>query len=128
MKKFIKRDGSIGMDISRLRPRGAKVNKSAKNTTGVVSFMDLYSMTTGLIGQRGRRDALMISMDISHLDIEDLIDIKTDLTRVTKANISVRMNDEFMNAVENNETFRCEFIVEGSNENLVKEVMQKDYL
>jgi ribonucleoside-diphosphate reductase alpha chain len=85
-------------------------------------------MTTGLIGQRGRRDALMISMDISHLDIEDLIDIKTNLTRVTKANISVRMNDEFMNAVENNETYRFEFIVEGSNEHIVKEVMQKDYL
>lgn len=80
MKEIIKRDGSIGMDIYRLRPRGAKVNKSAKNTTGAVSFMNLYSMTAGLIGQRGRRG------DISHPHIEDLIDIKTDLTRVTKAN------------------------------------------
>ncbi|MCB5943088.1 ribonucleoside-diphosphate reductase, adenosylcobalamin-dependent, partial [bacterium 210820-DFI.6.52] len=70
-------------------PRGAKVNNSAKNTTGAVSFMELYSMTTGLIGQRGRRGALMISIEVSHPDIEDFIDIKTDLTKVTKANISV---------------------------------------
>lgn len=117
--------GGVGIDISKLRPRGAKVNNSAKNTTGAVSFMDLYSMITGLIGQRGRRGALMISMDISHPDIEDFIDIKTDLTRVTKANISVRMNDEFMKAVENNETYICEFIVEGSNEHIVKEVDAK---
>lgn len=117
--------GGVGIDISKLRPRGAKVNNSAKNTTGVVSFMELYSMTTGLIGQRGRRGALMISMEVSHPDIEDFIDIKTDLTKITKANISVRINDEFMKAVENNETYRCEFIVEGNNEHVIKEVDAK---
>lgn len=117
--------GGVGIDISKLRPRGAKVNNSAKNTTGAVSFMELYSMTTGLIGQRGRRGALMISMEVSHPDIEDFIDIKTDLTKITKANISVRINDEFMKAVENNETYRCEFIVEGNNEHVLKEVDAK---
>lgn len=117
--------GGVGIDISKLRPRGAKVNNSAKNTTGAVSFMELYSMTTGLIGQRGRRGALMISMEVSHPDIEDFIDIKTDLTKITKANISVRINDEFMKAVENNETYRCEFIVEGNNEHVIKEVNAK---
>lgn len=117
--------GGVGIDISKLRPRGAKVNNSAKNTTGAVSFMELYSMTTGLIGQRGRRGALMISMEVSHPDIEDFIDIKTDLTKITKANISVRINDEFMKAVENNETYRCEFIVEGNNEHIIKEVDTK---
>lgn len=117
--------GGVGIDISKLRPRGAKVNNSAKNTTGAVSFMELYSMTTGLIGQRGRRGALMISMEVSHPDIEDFIDIKTDLTKITKANISVRINDEFMKAVENNETYRCEFIVEGNNEHIIKEVDAK---
>lgn len=117
--------GGVGIDISKLRPRGAKVNNSAKNTTGAVSFMELYSMTTGLIGQRGRRGALMISMEVSHPDIEDFIDIKTDLTKITKANISVRINDEFMKAVENNETYRCEFIVEGNNEHVIKEVDAK---
>ena len=117
--------GGVGIDISKLRPRGAKVNNSAKNTTGAVSFMELYSMTTGLIGQRGRRGALMISMEVSHPDIEDFIDIKTDLTKITKANISVRINEEFMKAVENNETYRCEFIVEGNNEHVIKEVDAK---
>lgn len=117
--------GGVGIDISKLRPRGAKVNNSAKNTTGAVSFMELYSMTTGLIGQRGRRGALMISMEVSHPDIEDFIDIKTDLTKITKANISVRINDEFMKAVENNETYKCEFIVEGNNEHVIKEVDAK---
>ncbi|WP_419741967.1 adenosylcobalamin-dependent ribonucleoside-diphosphate reductase [Paraclostridium dentum] len=117
--------GGVGIDISKLRPRGAKVNNSAKNTTGSVSFMELYSMTTGLIGQRGRRGALMISMEVSHPDIEDFIDIKTDLTKITKANISVRINDEFMKSVENNETYRCEFIVEGNNEHVIKKVDAK---
>ncbi len=117
--------GGVGIDISKLRPRGAKVNNSAKNTTGAVSFMELYSMTTGLIGQRGRRGALMISIEVSHPDIEDFIDIKTDLTKVTKANISVRINDEFMKAVENNETYRCEFMVDGNNEHVIKEIDAK---
>ncbi|WP_270646926.1 adenosylcobalamin-dependent ribonucleoside-diphosphate reductase [Paeniclostridium hominis] len=114
--------GGVGIDISKLRPKGAKVNNSAKNTTGSVSFMELYSMTTGLIGQRGRRGALMISMDIRHPDIEDFIDIKTDLNKITKANISVRINDEFMKAVENNEKYRCEFTVDINKEHIIKEV------
>lgn len=70
--------GGVGIDISNLRPRGALVHNSAKTTTGAVSFMDLYSMTTGLISQRGRRGALMISMDVNHPDIEEFIDVKTD--------------------------------------------------
>ncbi|MEG0181740.1 MAG: adenosylcobalamin-dependent ribonucleoside-diphosphate reductase, partial [Peptostreptococcaceae bacterium] len=114
--------GGVGIDISKLRPRGAKVNNSAKNTTGAVSFMELYSMTTGLIGQRGRRGALMISMEVSHPDIEDFIDAKTDLTKITKANISVRINDEFMKAVENNQVYKCEFIVDEDKEYIEKEV------
>ena len=114
--------GGVGFDISKLRPSGALVHNSAKTTTGAVSFMDLYSMTTGLIGQRGRRGALMISMDINHPDIEDFIDIKTDLNKVTKANISVRINDKFMEAVENKEKYVCRFIVEETNEVIEKEV------
>ena len=114
--------GGVGIDISKLRPNGAIVNNSAKTTTGAVSFMDLYSMTTGTIGQRGRRGALMISMDISHPDIEEFIDIKTDLERVTKANISVRINDEFMKAVEDRKTYICKFIVESTGQVIEKEV------
>ena len=114
--------GGVGFDMSKLRPSGALVHNSAKTTTGAVSFMDLYSMTTGLIGQRGRRGALMISMDINHPDIEDFIDIKTDLNKVTKANISVRINDKFMESVENKEKYVCRFIVEETNEVIEKEV------
>ena len=114
--------GGVGIDISKLRPNGAKVNNSAKTTTGSVSFMDLFSMTTGLIGQRGRRGALMISMDVNHPDIEEFIDIKTDLDRVTKANISIRINDEFMKAVENKKPYMCKFVVESTNEVIEKEV------
>jgi ribonucleoside-diphosphate reductase alpha chain len=84
--------------------------------------MDLYSMTTGLIGQRGRRGALMISMDVNHPDIEEFIDIKTDLEKVTKANLSVRINDEFMNAVENKEIYECKFEIKDTNEVVIKEV------
>ena len=114
--------GGVGIDISKLRPNGATVHNAAKTTSGAVSFMDLYSMTTGLIGQNGRRGALMISMDISHPDIEEFIDVKTDLERVTKANISVKVTDEFMNAVKNKEKYKCRFIIESSGEEIIKEV------
>ena len=114
--------GGVGIDISKLRPKGSTVHNSAKTTTGAVSFMELYSMTTGLIGQRGRRGALMISMDINHPDIEEFIDIKTDLEKVTKANISVRINDKFMNAVINKEDYECRFVIEDTKEEIIKNV------
>lgn len=114
--------GGVGIDISKLRPRGAVVNNSAETTSGAVSFMDLYSLTTEIIGQRGRRGALMISMDVNHPDIEEFIDIKTDLEKVTKANISIRVTDDFMNAVVNKELFDCTFYVEDSGETIIKTV------
>ncbi len=114
--------GGVGIDISKLRPNGATVHNAAKTTSGAVSFMDLYSMTTGLIGQKGRRGALMISMDISHPDIEEFIDVKTDLKKVTKANISVKITDEFMEAVKNKEKYTCKFVVKSSKEEIIKEV------
>lgn len=114
--------GGVGIDISKLRPNGAAVHNAAKTTSGAVSFMDLYSMTTGLIGQKGRRGALMISMDISHPDIEEFIDVKTDLEKVTKANISVKISDEFMEAVKNKEKYICKFVMEPTKEEITKEV------
>lgn len=114
--------GGVGIDISKLRPNGARVHNAAKTTSGAVSFMDLYSMTTGLIGQKGRRGALMISMDISHPDIEEFIDVKTDLEKVTKANISVKITDDFMEAVKNKEKYTCKFVVESTKEEITKEV------
>ena len=104
--------GGVGFQLSKLRPKGMKVNNSAKTTTGSVSFMDLYSMVTEIIGQNNRKGALMLSMDIEHPDIEDFINIKTDLDRVTKANISVMANDKFMNAVLNNEDWEMIFTTE----------------
>jgi ribonucleoside-diphosphate reductase alpha chain len=116
--------GGVGIDISKLRPRGAKVNNSAKNTTGAVSFMDLYSLTTELIGQNGRRGALMLSMDINHPDIEEFIDVKTNPEKVTKANISIKITDEFMEKVQNNEEYTLSF--ELGDEKIEKVVNARD--
>ena len=91
--------GGCGVDISKLRPKGAEVNNSAKYTTGSISFMDLYNMTTDIIGQKGRRGALMISIDVNHPDVEEFIKVKSDLNKVQKANISVRVDENFMKAV-----------------------------
>ena len=101
--------GGCGIDISKLAPRGAVVRNSAKTTTGSVSFMDLYSLITGLICQQGRRGALMISLSCEHPDLEEFIEIKSDLERVTKANISIRITDKFMVAVKNKQPFTLNF-------------------
>lgn len=114
--------GGVGIDIGKLRPKGFAVNNTAKETTGAVSFMDLYSLVTGLIGQNGRRGALMISMPISHPDIAEFIDIKTDLERVTKANISVRITNEFMEKVLANEKYELHFYDDVNDNEYVQEV------
>lgn len=101
--------GGVGTDISVLRPRGAKVNNSAIHSTGSVSFMQLFSTTTGTIGQAGRRGALMITISVEHPDVLDFIEVKRDLTRVNHANISVRVTDTFMKAVEANEEFTLHY-------------------
>lgn len=118
--------GGCGIDISRLSPRGARINNAAKETSGAVSFMDLYSLVTDLIGQNGRRGALMISIDCSHPDVEHFIDIKTDLQKVTKANISIRISGKFMEAVKNNETFLLHFTREATGEKIEREVRAKE--
>lgn len=90
------RGGGVGIDISKLRYKGAPVRNSAETTTGAVSFMQLYDITTAIIGQKGRRGALIITMNAEHPDIEDFIDIKKDLNLITNANISVKVSDLFM--------------------------------
>ena len=112
--------GGCGMHLGKLRPNGSKVNNSAETTSGATSFMELYSMITNIIGQKGRRGALMLSMPISHPDIEEFIDIKNDLNKVTKANISVMLTDEFMQAVENGEKYTLSFIIETTNQLIEK--------
>lgn len=97
--------GGVGIDISKLRPAGAVVHNSARSTTGAVSFMKTFDVVTGTIGQNGRRGALMISLDVRHPDILEFVDIKANTDQITNANISVRVNDEFMTAVENDEDY-----------------------
>lgn len=97
--------GGVGIDISKLRPHGAEVHNAAKTSDGPVSFMDMFSQVTQTICQNGRRGALMISIDVNHPDIEEFIDCKTDLERVKYANISVRVNDAFMKAVESDSNY-----------------------
>lgn len=97
--QLMKRRGGVGYDLSQLRPRGAKVNNAAKSSTGAASFTDVCSDITNEVAQNGRRGALMLSMSINHPDIEEFITKKQDLTKVTGANISVKVTDEFMQAV-----------------------------
>lgn len=114
--------GGVGINIGKLSPRGAAINNAAKETSGAVSFMDLYSMVTGLIGQSGRRGALMISIPCDHPDLEEFIDIKNDLDKVTKANISVMITDDFMEAVQKREVYPLSFTRDETGESIVKEV------
>ena len=88
--------GGVGIDISNLRPKGSPVNNAAKTTSGAVSFMDTFSQVSSVIGQAGRRGALMISMDCNHPDIEDFIDAKKNTDKLEGCNISVRTNGDFI--------------------------------
>jgi len=101
--------GGVGTDISVLRPRGSPVNNSAIYSTGSVSFMELLSTTTGTIGQAGRRGALMITIRVDHPDVIDFINAKKDLKKVNYANISIKITDEFMRAVEDDGNFELRF-------------------
>lgn len=119
--------GGCGTDLGKLAPRGASVNNAAKTTSGAVSFMDLFSITTGLIGQQGRRGALMLTMPITHPDIEEFVDIKKDLDRITKANISIRFNDNFFEAVKQNKDFTTSFTREATGEKIEKKINAKKF-
>lgn len=91
--------GGCGIDISQLRPKGSLVNNAALTTTGAVSFMETFNNTSQTIGQKGRRGALMISMDVNHAEIEDFINAKTQNKKLEECNISVRTDDLFMTRV-----------------------------
>lgn len=104
-----KRRGGVGVDISTLRPMGARVKNAAQSSTGIPAWMERYSNTIREVGQSGRRGALMLTIDVAHPDIENFITIKNDNSKVTGANISVRLSNEFLNAVKNKEKFRLRF-------------------
>lgn len=109
LAQLMKRRGGVGIDISSLRPLGAPTSNAAKSSTGAMSFMHRFSNTTREVAQNGRRGALMISTDINHPDVLDFIKIKRDLSQVTGANISVKLNNEFMKAVVNDEDYILRF-------------------
>ena len=122
LANLFKRRCGVGLDISELRPENAVVNNAAGTTTGAWSFADFYSHVCRMIGQNGRRGALMISMDVRHPDIEQFVQMKQDLSRVTGANVSVKISDGFMEAVENKQPFTLHFPVGSSNPTHTKEV------
>lgn len=110
---------NCGYDISKLRPNGAKVNNSANTSSGSVSFMDLFSQVTNTIGQNGRRSALMLSISIAHPDAKEFIEKKQDLTKVTGANVSVAITDDFMSLLDkDDDLFIQKFPIDVNNSDL----------
>jgi len=105
MANLFKARCGVGIDISQLRPENSPVNNSAKYSTGAWSFSDFYSHVVNVIGQNGRRGALIVTISVSHPDIEKFVTMKKDLTKVTGANVSVKLSDKFMNAVRDDEDF-----------------------
>lgn len=103
--QLMKRRGGVGHDLSHIRPAGSPVKNSALTSTGLVPFMERYSNSTREVAQGGRRGALMLTVSIKHPDSEAFIDAKLDQGKITGANVSVRITDEFMNAAINNEKF-----------------------
>ena len=107
--QLMKRRGGVGHDLSGIRPKGSPVKNAALTSTGIVPFMERYSNSTREVAQDGRRGALMLSISIQHPDAEDFIDAKTSLDKVTGANISVRVSDEFMRAVIEDKHYTQQF-------------------
>lgn len=126
LANLFKRRCGVGLDISELRPEGAAVSNSAGTTTGAWSFADFYSYVCRMVGQNGRRGALMITMDVRHPDIEKFITMKHDLTKVTGANVSVKISDDFMTAVEKDESFTLSYPVGSKEPKISKEVKASD--
>ena len=110
--------GGCGTDLSSLSPKGARIRNAAKSTSGATSWMDLYSTTTESVCQEGRRGALMLTLNCDHPDIENFINIKKDLDKITKANISVKFTDDFMKKVISGEDITSHFTREATGETI----------
>lgn len=117
--QIMKRRGGVGFDISSIRPSGLRTSNAAKTTDGIGVFMERFSNSCREVAQGGRRGALMLTISVHHPDIETFINIKRDLTKVTGANISIRLTDEFMNAVKNDEEVQLRFPVEKNADHTV---------
>jgi ribonucleoside-diphosphate reductase alpha chain len=123
--QLMKRRGGVGHDLSHIRPTMSPVMNSALTSTGVVPFMERYSNSTREVAQDGRRGALMLSISIKHPDAENFIDAKTEKGKVTGANVSVKITDEFMQAVVSNGRFKQQFPIKSDNPSHLKEIDAK---
>jgi ribonucleoside-diphosphate reductase alpha chain len=120
--QLMKRRGGVGHDLSHIRPSGSPVLNSALSSTGVVPFMERYSNSTREVAQDGRRGALMLSISVKHPDAEHFIDAKMESGKVTGANVSVKINDEFMKAVVEGTTYTQQYPIDSDQPTHVKEI------
>jgi ribonucleoside-diphosphate reductase alpha chain len=120
--QLMKRRGGVGHDLSHIRPKGSPVKNSALTSTGIVPFMERYSNSTREVAQDGRRGALMLSVSINHPDSEDFIDAKMEQGKVTGANVSVRMDDKFMQAVKDGKSYTQKYPIFSENPKFSKEI------
>ncbi|MCF8259094.1 MAG: adenosylcobalamin-dependent ribonucleoside-diphosphate reductase, partial [Flavobacteriales bacterium] len=120
--QLMKRRGGVGHDLSHIRPKGTPVKNSALTSTGLVPFMERYSNSTREVAQDGRRGALMLSVSIKHPDAEKFIDAKMDGTKVTGANVSVRIDDDFMRAVVNGTPYIQQFPINAKDPKVTQEI------
>ena len=120
--QLMKRRGGVGHDLSHIRPKGSAVKNSALTSTGIVPFMERYSNSTREVAQDGRRGALMLSVSINHPDSEDFINAKLEQGKVTGANVSVRIDDEFMKAVKNDSDYIQKYPVFSENPKVSKTI------
>ena len=120
--QLMKRRGGVGHDLSHIRPKGSPVKNSALTSTGLVPFMERYSNSTREVAQDGRRGALMLSVSIKHPDSESFIDAKMTEGKVTGANVSVKLDDEFMQAAIDNKPYIQKFPIDSDKPQFVKEI------
>jgi ribonucleoside-diphosphate reductase alpha chain len=120
--QLMKRRGGVGHDLSHIRPKGSPVKNSALTSTGIVPFMERYSNSTREVAQDGRRGALMLSVSVRHPDSEDFIDAKMEQGKVTGANVSVKMHDEFMQAVVDGTQFTQQYPINSKNPTYSKSI------
>ena len=120
--QLMKRRGGVGHDLSHIRPKGSAVKNSALTSTGIVPFMERYSNSTREVAQDGRRGALMLSVSINHPDSEDFIDAKLEQGKVTGANVSVRIDNEFMKAVKNGTTYTQKYPIFSDEPKFTKDI------
>ena len=124
--QLMKRRGGVGHDLSHIRPKGSPVNNSALTSTGLVPFMERYSNSTREVAQDGRRGALMLSVSIKHPDSEAFIDAKMTEGKVTGANVSVKIDDDFMQAAVDDKPYVQQYPIEGDNPLVRKEISAKN--